>query len=90
MCAVHKQTKKMEYDDDHHHLQHPQMIIMLTHKSHREDSEREQIIYGLTLPGTATIVAKPNMKLNLMENFFFFVIHVVFKIEINHLENIDE
>ncbi len=71
MCAVHKQTKKMEYDDDHH-LQHPQMIIMLTHKSHREDSEREQIIYVLTLPGTATIVAKPNMKLNLMENFLFF------------------
>lgn len=89
MCAVHKQTKKREYDD-HHHLQHSQMIIMLTQNSHREDSEREQIIYVLTLPGFATIVSKPNMKLMEKKKKYCFVIHVVFKIEINHLENIDE
>lgn len=63
MCAVHKQTKKREYDDDHH-FQHSRMIMMLTQNSLREDGEErlDNILYVLTLPGTATIVSKPIMK----------------------------
>lgn len=59
---------------------------------HREESEREQIIYVLTLPGTATTVNShvSNQTWNYWnwwrkKNYFFN--HIVFKTEINNLEN---
>lgn len=68
----HKQTNK----------QKGQTIMMLTQNSHREDSEEgpDHTVYVLTLPGTETIVSKPNMKLMEKKK----------TLEMYYLENTDE